>query len=194
MIDPPPPGGTPIDPAELEDLIPATISTQQELNEFEQANIVEAHRWLSSQRNQNVPSSTFLKELHRQMFNQTWRWAGQYRKSEKNIGVAWPMISVQMETLCRDLQYWIEENSFPPDEIAVRFHYRLVSIHCFPNGNGRHARLAADYLIESLGGQRFSWSGGELVQPGERRKKYIAALRAADENDFAPLLAFARGI
>jgi Fic-DOC domain mobile mystery protein B len=192
MIDPPPSGGTPIDGAELDDLIPSTISTQQELNQFEQANILEAHRWLRSSRNREVLNSAFLKQLHRRMFDQTWRWAGDYRKSEKNIGVSWPLISSQLEALCHDVHYWVQERSFPPDEIAVRFHHRLVSIHCFANGNGRHARLAADCLIEYLGGQRFSWSGGHLYEQGKRREKYIAALKAADQNDLAPLLAFAR--
>ena len=92
----------------------------------------------------------------------------------------------------RDTRYWIEHKTFPPDEIAIRFHHRLVAIHPFPSGNGRHARLAADFLIERLGGERFSWGGGSLGDVGELRAQYVATLRAADKHDIAPLMEFAR--
>jgi Fic-DOC domain mobile mystery protein B len=192
MIPHYPPGATPLDPAEIDDLLPSSISTQAELNEFEQANILEAQKWLLSRRKRDIVSPAFLKELHRRMFDKTWRWAGSYRKSEKNIGISWPLISSQLDKLCDDVKYWIQEKSFPEDEIAVRFHHQLVSIHCFPNGNGRHSRLAADCLVESLGHKRFSWGSGDLYQAGDRRRKYIESLKAADQHDIAPLLSFAR--
>lgn len=192
MIPDYPPGATPLDPAEIEGLIPSSISTQAELNEFEQANILEAQKWLLSARKKELLSSAFLKELHRKMFDQTWRWAGTYRKTEKNIGCPWPHISRQLEELCHEAKYWVREKSFSPDAIAIRFHHRLVSIHCFSNGNGRHSRLAADCLIERLGENKFSWGSGDLYQPGEQRKKYIEALQAADHHDLGPLLEFAR--
>ncbi len=192
MIHHYPPGATPLDPAEIEDLLPASISTQAELNEFEQANILEAQKWLLFGNKQDILSSAFLKELHKRMFNHTWRWAGAFRKTEKNIGSKSGLISFQLEKLCGDAKYRVREKSFSADEIAVRFHHQLVFIHCFPNGNGRHSRLAADCLIESLGGKKFSWGSGDLYQAGERRKKYIESLQAADHHDISSLLKFAR--
>jgi Fic-DOC domain mobile mystery protein B len=192
MIPDYPPGATPLDSAEMEGLIPSSIATQAELNEFEQANILEAQKWFLSARKKDLLSSAFLKELHRKMFGYTWRWAGMYRKTEKNIGCSWPHISRHLEALCDEAKYWVREKSFSPDEIAIRFHHRLVSIHCFSNGNGRHSRLAADCLVKSLGKSKFSWGSGDLYQPGEQRKKYIEALQKADQGDVEPLLRFAR--
>jgi uncharacterized protein YbaA (DUF1428 family) len=33
----------------------------------------------------------FLNDLHRRMYGHVWRWAGQYRRSDKNIGVDWSL-------------------------------------------------------------------------------------------------------
>jgi Fic-DOC domain mobile mystery protein B len=186
------PGNTPIDPAEIEDLIPSSISTQAELNEFEQASILEAEKWLLAAKPGNILSSAFLKELHRRMFNQTWKWAGHYRKTEKNIGTSWPKISLELETLCREAKYWVQEQSYGSDELAIRFHHKLVLIHCFPNGNGRHARLAADCLVESLGMKAFTWGACGLRRAGAGREKYLECLKAADKNELQPLIEFAR--
>jgi fido (protein-threonine AMPylation protein) len=82
--------------------------------------------------------------------------------------------------------------TYPTDEIGVRFHHRLVFIHPFPQGNGRHARLAADLLIVSLGNTRFSWGSANLVEPAGARASYIRALRSADGHEIEPLLSFAR--
>lgn len=134
----------------------------------------------------------FLMALHRRMLRRVWRWAGVQRGTELNIGVAPHEIAVGLHTLVGDVRYWIEHTTFPPDEIAVRFHHRLVAIHPFPNGNGRHARLAADLLIVQLGGKRFSWGRANLVEAAQTRNDYVRALQAADAHDIAPLLAFAR--
>jgi fido (protein-threonine AMPylation protein) len=74
-----------------------------------------------------------------------------------------------------------------------------VKIHPFRNGNGRHARMAADLLVTELGASRFSWGGeGYLTAPTDTRKTYLAALRHADvghvwdQERYAPLLRFAR--
>jgi Fic-DOC domain mobile mystery protein B len=186
------PGDTPIDPSEIEELIPDSITTQTELNEFEQANILEAEKWLLTTRREDPLSSAFLKELHRRMFDKTWKWAGTYRKTDKTIGVHWPQISRELETLCREVKYQVQAESYPPDELAVRFHHKLVLIHCFPNGNGRHSRLAADRLVESLGHPAFSWGSADLRQAGGRRGKYLECLRAADKQDYHALIEFAR--
>ena len=186
-----PAGATPLDADELASLIPGHIATQGELNEWEHANIVQGDQWARKQRKE-ILNDTFVRQLHKQMFGETWRWAGEFRKSNKNIGIDWPKISVELRKLLDDVHYQIEHASCPPDEIAVRFHHRLVAIHPFPNGNGRHARLMADLLVERLGQPRFTWGSCSLVDAGETRRAYIAALQAADARDYAPLLAFAR--
>lgn len=134
----------------------------------------------------------FALTLHKRMFGDVWRWAGAYRRSERNIGIEFYRIPQEMPTLFDDVRTWVENGTYPLDEIGVRLHHRLVLIHPFPNGNGRHTRLMADLLVERLGGQSFSWSGGSLANVGELRAKYVAALQAADNRDIGPLLAFAR--
>lgn len=186
-----PPGATPLDPDERAGLIPSHITTQGELNEWEQLNIVQGEAWARGQRKE-ILDETFLRQLHRQLFGETWRWAGQFRNSDKNIGVAWPTIGVELRKLLDDIRYQVTHASFTPDEIATRFHHRLVAIHPFPNGNGRHARLMADLLIERLGQPRFTWGRRSLVDANATRQSYIATLQAADARDYAPLLAFAR--
>lgn len=185
------PGATPLDADELASLIPGHIITQGELNEWEQLNIVQGDTWARKQR-KDILDEGFLRRLHQQMFGQTWRWAGTFRKSDKNIGVDWLRIGVELKNLLDDVRYQVEHSSLSPDEIAVRFHHRLVAIHPFPNGNGRHARLMADLLADRLGRPRFTWGSASLVDANETRQRYITALQAADARDMAPLLAFAR--
>ncbi len=186
-----PPGATPLDADELASMIPRHITTQGDLNEWEQLNIVQGENWARRQRKE-ILNEAFLRQLHKQLFGETWTWAGEFRKSDKNIGVDWLNIGVELKKLLGDARYQVEHASYPPDEIAVRFHHRLVAIHPFPNGNGRHARLMADLLVEGLGRPRFTWGSRSLVDASVTRHGYIAALQAADARDIAPLLAFAR--
>lgn len=185
------PGATPLDADELASLIPGHLTTQSELNEWEQLNIVQGDTWARKQRKE-ILDEGFLRRLHHQMFGETWRWAGTFRKSDKNIGVDWLQIGVELKKLLDDVRYQVANGSLPPDEIAIRFHHRLVAIHPFPNGNGRHARLIADLLVERLGRPRFTWGSASLIDTNETRQRYIAALQAADARDIAPLIAFAR--
>lgn len=188
-----PDGATPLTPAEEEGLIPVHITTRSELNALEQANILQAEAWLLTRHRKPDPLDPgFLKELHKRMFGSVWKWAGTYRRSDRNIGIHWPKISLELETLCHDASFWKSDGVYSPDEVAIRFHHRLVGIHCYPNGNGRHARLTADLLILSLGGKRFSWGGDSLEAPSEVRRTYINSLRKADEGDPSDLLKFAR--
>ena len=182
---------TPLTPAERDDLIPTYITVRSELNEVEQKNIATADRWAFS-RKHVIFRERFLKGLHRRMFNRVWRWAGKFRTTERNLGVKPYLIETELRQAIDDARYWVENKSYPPDELAVRFHHRLVSVHPFPNGNGRWSRLAADMLIERLGGSRFTWGGADLRAAGKARDGYIAALKAADNHDLAPLIAFAR--
>lgn len=182
---------TPLTPEERKGLIPSHVALHSELNEIEQQNILEADQW-AFQRKRPVLDEKFLRGLHRRMFGQVWRWAGKYRSSERNLGIESYRIEPEMRQLIDDVRYWMEHESFARDEIAVRFHHRLVSIHPFPNGNGRWSRLVADLLIVRLGAERFSWGKENLQRAGDVRKIYIEALHAADDHDLAPLLAFAR--
>jgi Fic-DOC domain mobile mystery protein B len=185
---------TPITPEERAGLKPAYITTRAELNEAEEANVLMGEVWLlnSSRRINGLLNEAALRRLHAAMFGDVWRWAGDYRITARNIGVEAHQIAVEMRMLLDDARYWVDHNTFPPDEIGVRFHHRLVAIHCYPNGNGRHARLAADGLAVQLGRPRFSWGQETLIAPGNTRSRYIAALKAADNHAIEPLLAFAR--
>jgi Fic-DOC domain mobile mystery protein B len=183
---------TPLTPEEMRDLIPAHIAYRSELNEAEQENIARAQEWALGPRWRDLLSEKFAKALHRRMLGDVWRWAGRFRTSQRNMGIDYWLIPTELRKLLDDTTAWIEFKTYPADEIAVRFHHRLVLIHPFPNGNGRHARLMADLLIMRLGGERFSWGRESLRDPGVARQQYIAALRAADNHDIAPLLAFAR--
>lgn len=182
---------TPLTAEEREGLIPSYISLRRELNEAEQANILEAEQWAFG-RKRSVLDERFLTNLHQRMFGRVWRWAGKFRLTERNVGVDPYRIATDLRQLLDDCRYWIEHCTYPPDEICARFHHRLVAIHPFPNGNGRHARLATDLLLTALGQPRFSWGRTNLVNPGETRQAYVAALRAADGRDIKPLLDFVR--
>ena len=184
-------GGTALTKEEREGLIPSYITLRSELNEAEQANILEAEEWAFA-RKRDLLEEKFLNNLHQRMYGNVWGWAGQYRTTGKNIGIDAYRIPTELRQLLDDCRYWIENGTYENDEIAARFHNRLVSIHCYPNGNGRHARLAADLLLKSMGLERFSWGRKNLVDVGETRKRYIAALQAADEHDIGPLLEFVR--
>jgi Fic-DOC domain mobile mystery protein B len=191
LFERPDDAATPLTPEEMRDLIPAHVAYRRELNEAEQENIVRAQEWALNRRRDPL-SEKFVKDLHRRMLGDVWRWAGKFRTSERNIGIDYWQIPVALRQLLDDAKAWIEFGSYPPDEIAVRFHHRLVQIHPFPNGNGRHARLMADLLAMQLGRERFSWGRGSLRAAGVARARYVEVLRAADDHDIAPLLAFAR--
>lgn len=182
---------TPLTPEERHELIPAYIATRDELNEAEELGIAATDQWAFS-RKRNVLDEAFLLQLHKRMFKDVWRWAGTIRTTARNIGIDAIQIPMSLRMLLDDVRFWIEHGTFSPDEIALRFHTRLTWIHPFPNGNGRHARLVADLLIAQLGGERFSWGGGGLIDPTELRARYIAAVRKGDGDDFGPLLEFAR--
>lgn len=186
-----PDDATPLTPEEQRELIPAHIAYRSELNEAEQENIARAQDW-ALKRRRDLLGEKFITDLHRRMLGDVWRWAGKFRTSERNLGIPFYEIPVAMRQLLDDVKTWIEYKSYPPDEIAVRFHHRLVQIHPFPNGNGRHSRLMADLLVMSLGGERFSWGSANLQAAGDVRGRYIAALKAADNHDIGPLMAFAR--
>jgi Fic-DOC domain mobile mystery protein B len=189
---------TPLTGAELNGLrLP--LLTRAELNLAEAQNIGRAVSWLFSHRRlrpEAVTREAWLKSLHRRMYGEVWTWAGQYRTANRNLGVPYWQICVDMHTLEADTHAWLADPTsgrYGDDECAVRFGYRLIVIHPFPNGNGRWSRLASDALILALGGPRFTWGGASLIEPDVLRRKYIVALQTADtDRDFGALIKFAR--
>lgn len=188
-----PEGATPLDPSEAEGLRLPHIVNRDQLNKWEQENILEAELKYFSRKQRNILSEAFLLRLHKQMFGDVWKWAGKYRTTEKNIGVPHWDVAVKLRGLCEDAKLWVESGTDSAEEVGVRFHHRLVFIHPFANGNGRHARMATDLmLLNVLGKPRFTWGRLDLINPGEARFQYLAALRAADQRDYSLLLQFVR--
>lgn len=188
-------GQTPLDEDEKNGLLIKTIATQGELDEHEQRNIEKAIEWTihNKFKASRIFDEKFIKELHKKMFSDTWKWAGDFRQSEKNIGVSWIRIPMELRLLVDDTKYWIEKATYPPDELAIRFKHRLVNIHCFPNGNGRHSRIMADIIISSVFGRDvFTWHHSNMVKAGEVRAKYISAIREGDNGNINQLIEFAR--
>jgi Fic-DOC domain mobile mystery protein B len=189
-----PDDATPLDPDLRKGLRQTWITNRSDLNEAEQENILKGSAW--ARRNRRTPEATdiltdnFVRTLHEQMFGEVWRWAGSYRQNEVNIGIDPQLVPARMPELLSTVRFWIEQKTYPADEIAVRLHHGLTQIHGFPNGNGRHAREMADLLIERLGGDAFTWGSGSLQDTGALRTKYVAALKAADGHDMAPLMKF----
>lgn len=185
-------GQTPLPENWREDLIPEHITWLSELNEFESQNIDKAlqkHLFGMSRINPCFPEH--LNRVHQDMFDEVWTWAGKYRNLNLNIGCSKEMVAQNVKQLCDDLKFWIENKTYSPEEIAIRFHHRLVSIHPYINGNGRHARIVADILIKKLKGQELTWGKRSLSKEGPDRKKYITALLKADKGDYSPLIQFA---
>ena len=186
MFEDEPDGATPLDPDEAAELIPGHLRSRTDLNAWEQANILSAAEWILRARMRVLEEKT-VRELHRRMFDKTWQWAGKYRTSDKNIGVYWAAVAEEVRKLVDDGKYWIEKETFGLEEAALRLHHRMVQIHPFANGNGRHARLWADLILRQHGREPLDWKAGELDQPGEARRNYIAALQSADVGDYEAL-------
>jgi Fic-DOC domain mobile mystery protein B len=189
-------GATPLGPDDFQSLIPQGLSTRAHLDQFESRNIQQGILWAMRVRKKpkDILNLDFCLKLHKQMFNKTWKWAGQFRRYDVNIGNTSPvMISTEVKNLCDDVLVWIEFTTYPLDEICIRFHHRLVYIHPFPNGNGRHSRIMADVLRKSLALPLFTWGTNEnLTATSKSRLDYIAALRLADSGDCTELLKFAK--
>ncbi len=186
-----PDDATPLTPDERQGLIPSDITYRHELNRAEQENIARAQDWALSRR-RDLLSEKFVRELHRRMLGDVWRWAGDFRTTQRNLGIPHYEVPMAMRELLDDAKAWTLRRTYPLDEIAVRLHHRLVHMHPFPNGNGRHARLLADLLVMQSGAERLTWGSANLQPAGDVRRRYIASLKAADDHDIGPLLAFAR--
>jgi len=187
-----PDGATPLDPDEMEGLKLPHIETRGELDQVEQQNIQEGFNWLSRQRKyKDLLNEDFIRTLHEKLFGSVWSWAGHFRHTEKNIGIDPVNISVELRNLLDDVKYWVGHDTYGREEFAARFHHRLVKIHPFPNGNGRHARIMTDEILEKvMDVAPINWGSGSLSTDGEHREAYINALRAADRNDYSSLIRF----
>jgi len=190
-------GATPLDPDEEVGLLYTHITTRGELDELEEANLQAGLTWareraITGRRTVDVLTEAFLYDLHRRMLGQVWEWAGRVRRTDKNLGVDKRIIREEIHKLLEDARYWREHGVYDADELAIRLHHRLTQIHPFPNGNGRHARMMADLLVQQLGRPPFSWGGRSLNETSALRAAYIDALRRADRGDPASLMAFAR--
>ena len=183
-------GQTPLDEDEKCDLIP-TLITREDLDAFEQENILEARKWIMQKSvlaKQDIFTEKFILNLHKRMYGHVWKWAGTYRKSNKNIGIEYYLVPTELRQLLDDATYWLEHETYSITDLAIIFHHRLVKIHLFPNGNGRHARLCADVIVAKYGGEKLTWGGNsDLTKPDDIRKAYIAALREADAGNYDPL-------
>ena len=177
------------------DLIPS-ISTRADLNAVERLNINSARIWAMRKRNlqrSDLLTDQFARDLHRRMFNEVWRWAGRYRTTEKHLGWDPHKIIEGVRNLFDDATAWIKHGTYGVLELAVRLHHRLVVIHPWSNGSGRHARLMADIFVAANGGGELTWgAGSDLAASRGARTRYIDALRQADNGDFATLIAFAQ--
>lgn len=192
-----PEGATPLTNDELYELIPRHVTSQGELNSVEQMNVAKGLLWLARTKPtmEHILDEIFIRKLHVQLFGDVWRWAGRFRKTDKNIGIDWLQIPIALRKLVDDTRFQITHNSYPGDELGVRFHHRLVLIHPFPNGNGRHARIITDQLLKALSVEQFTWGGNNIQNYSyqtEARRSYISALRQADKGDFDNLLKFVR--
>lgn len=188
-------GQTPLEEEEKEGLKIKTITIQGELDEFEQLNIEKAVEWTihANLKHEKILTEKFVKDLHKRMYGDVWKWAGEFRRTEKNIGIPWVQIGVELKNLLDNTKNWIENKTYSPEEIAIRFKHRIVSIHCFPNGNGRHSRLMADIIMESIFEKGiFTWHQSNMVRADEIRKEYINSLKEADHGNIRPLIEFAK--
>jgi Fic-DOC domain mobile mystery protein B len=188
-------GQTPLDEEESEGLLIPSITTRGELDEFEQLNIESAIKWSLGKTftPEEILTEAFVKRIHQKMYGDVWKWAGKFRKSDKNIGVQWARIGVGLKTLLDDCKYWIANKTSSADEIAVRFKHRVVQIHCFSNGNGRHSRFMGDLIVTNVfNAEPFSWGGNKLVNNGNERVEYLKAIKAGDQGNITPLVEFSR--
>ena len=188
-------GQTPIDEEEKEGLKIKSISNRKELDEFEQVNIQKAVKWSLSNNFavDNILTEDFIKLLHKKMFDEVWKWAGGYRTSNKNIGVDKFEFGIELKNLLDDARFWHSGKVFTPEEFTIRLKHRLVKIHLFPNGNGRHSRLFADIIIAKVFNLPvFSWGNRDLTSISDVRSQYISALKIADEGDYSKLIKFSR--
>lgn len=187
-----PDGATPLEPDELDGLKFAHVTTRGELDHLEAANISQGYIWLKKQKNPELLTDRFARQFHKKLFGEVWAWAGMYRQTEKNIGIEPLQISTRVRELMDDVRYWIDNDTYRPIEIAARFHHKLVYIHPFPNGNGRHARYMADALMEIIfEAPAINWGNADrLADPNTVREKYIHALRMADQGLYDDLFNF----
>lgn len=188
-------GATPLDLDEIQGLLIDTISTQAELNFAEQQSIIESSKWIFQANHKNILTDQFFKNLHKKMFQSVWSWAGKYRTTNKNIGVESYVIPIEIKKLCDDCDYWIQNQTYDWNEIAARFHHKVVWIHPFANGNGRFSRILTDILIKKYQQKPLTWGRNsypkdDFSDESNLRAEYILSLREADNKKIQKLIHF----
>jgi Fic-DOC domain mobile mystery protein B len=189
-----PSGATPLGPDETDLLIPTDVATRADLNAVERDNILSARLWAFSRRGivdaDTLLQTTTLDAIHRRMFGNVWKWAGKRRTRDTNIGSDPAEIVMRLKDVLDDARYWHDHNTFDRIETAVRIHHRIVQVHPYVNGNGRHARFVADLYLHVNGEDTLPWRPDES-DTSVGRATYISALQLADRGDYAALIAYA---
>lgn len=181
-------GRTSLTVQDLQGLKLPFVKTRAQLSAVEGPNIVSGKQATLTSRKSRVPnmlSVEYLRELHSRMFNDVWDWAAQIPSTElqNEFAASVPGIRPQLSILYADaIEYWLNDKRMTPEEFAVRVHHRVVKIHPFRNGNGRHSRLLADLLLsENFGLETFTWGGSAQLGAGDLyRQPYLEGLKAAD--------------
>jgi Fic-DOC domain mobile mystery protein B len=167
-----------------------TIQNMGELDEHEEANIAKGLSWLARQKSDPKTYDFWIK-LHKKLFEDVWTWAGKIRQHElQNPDFLLPQdIWTGLKHLQEDLKAWIELNSYPPKEIAARFHVGIETVHPFVNGNGRFGRILTDQICKFQSFDVPTWGKSLASQPKERRKAYIDSLTyARRKRDFTQII------
>jgi Fic-DOC domain mobile mystery protein B len=186
-------GETPID--DISGLKPKGLTTRAQLNAVEARNMRKAvvrYLVIKPSRRQAPFTLEWCYKLHRQMFGEVWRWAGQKRTTELNIGVPFHRIDVDLKNLMADLAFWREKGEMDPIEQVARLHHRAVFIHPFLNGNGRWSRLLANIFQKQSTDKLTIWPEETVGNASVIREEYLAAVRSGDKGDYNPLIALHR--
>lgn len=175
----------------LDDLsgLKADITKRGELDTLEFQNNLKAYQkyFLKPLSLTRIFTHRGLLRIHQEMFGEVWSWAGEKRKSGKNLGPPPAKVGFEINRLLFDFHRW-EKSKIEPIEIAARLHQRLVWIHPFENGNGRWARMAANLYLHGKGLPLIQWPTDQEFVKKVFKPAYLSALRAADGGDHGPLL------
>jgi Fic-DOC domain mobile mystery protein B len=184
-------GSTPLDHDQIKGIRFAHLTTMGELDELEDENIQRGLEWLNHQKTKDYLSIEFLCKLHEKLFGEVWKWAGKFRTVEVNISkYRHHDVRPQLHNFFEDIKLWISGGKMSWDEISAEMHHRLVTIHPFPNGNGRTTRIFTEYVQKRNQQQVTSWGSTRKIDQKKRRDDYIKALRLADIGDFRALIDF----
>lgn len=193
-----PEGATPLSPDDMLGLKHKHVDTREQLNELEAANILQGQIWASTLKKPTLDSifdRAFVTNLHKALFGDVWEWAGIFRQRQLNIGIDPKNIPVDLHNFLEDAKCWVEFKHYDNLELSARIQHRLVQIHPFVNGNGRHSRIFTDIVrVYLLGEKPMKWAYAKLEDLTEERSSYITGLRKADEGDFSVFIKYLQSL